>query len=515
MGMTETFFVARVGDTGGTADVIFIHGLTGHAKTTWSYPDSDEPSGPLWPKWIKEYIPGLNVYMLNYPSSLFRQWSKKEMSLFERAKATLDYLASYDGIGNRPIAIVTHSLGGLLAKQIIRTGLDSSDRAWKAIAENCRLVIFLATPHTGAGLASIFNFFFPRLRSGYMSLLQAYGSELDQLNDAYRKIAPRRKIKTTAFYETWKTKKALIIVGKGEADPGVAETELIAVGADHITICKPSNRHHEVYRGVLRRLQEFASNAAVISAKADKDQAAATVPQLFASMYGDGIATVLYFVLPFDGETIFAIPIQFIVKASGLRTIKNAHLKVEVADRLYLHNLIHREMNKIGTARKIKVVSDKGRTEHIAQVLYQLPAIHPNVRVSIWDHIFVKDSSVVEMKVDDSRNPVIVKGFINYPITLMVDGKDALPWAGEVKLQFRKGNFDDFSGVKQEEDRLIREIMQSGSANLDPCDATFIGFKKFTPRLIENSDLKMLDCDANSMTGINVSVTPTGVEPRK
>jgi hypothetical protein len=232
--VADDFIFRTVAASGGGSDIIFVHGLSGDPVATWTCPGSGELDGDYWPKWIYKDVQGLNVYTLGYPASLFAKWVKREMSLYERAKATLEYLASYE-IGPRPIALIAHSLGGLLAKQMIRTGLEASDPSWKAIATNCRLVMFLATPHTGSSLASIFDTILPSLSSSHAVLLQSGNSQLDELNEAYRRFAPNSAIQTAAYYETQVTK-AVIVVDKTAADPGVANTVPIPVEASVIAL---------------------------------------------------------------------------------------------------------------------------------------------------------------------------------------------------------------------------------------------------------------------------------------
>jgi hypothetical protein len=284
-----------------------IHGLVGDCVTTWTGPEPGESAGTFWPKWIFEDFPNLNVYTLTYPASLFEKWATNEMGLYDRAKATLDYLASF-GFGKRPIGFITHSLGGLLAKQIIRTGIEASDNSWNDIATNCRLVVFLATPHTGASLATVFTLVAPRIGSKYLHLLRTDSSELDQLNAAYRRLATALKIRTAAYFETKRTRKIAIVVDRTAADSGVAGTETVGIEASHIDICKPRDRTHEVYTGVRRHVAAFVENA--ITPTAETKQVMAThlqSQQLSACVFGEHAANQVYIVLPFDGDTIFAV----------------------------------------------------------------------------------------------------------------------------------------------------------------------------------------------------------------
>ncbi|WP_165768539.1 putative lipase [Sandarakinorhabdus cyanobacteriorum] len=57
-----------------------------------------------------------------------------------------------------------HSLGGLLIKSILRKSREASDQGLRAISDATRLVVFIATPHCGASLASIGKFVLPHFR---------------------------------------------------------------------------------------------------------------------------------------------------------------------------------------------------------------------------------------------------------------------------------------------------------------------------------------------------------------
>jgi alpha-beta hydrolase superfamily lysophospholipase len=118
-------------------DVLFVHGLTGTPKETWTNAD-----GAFWPKWLCADLPGVSVYTLGYPASMFGKWAKKEMDLHERAASMLEHLAAH-GIGKRPIALVCHSLGGILAKEMLRTSAECNDSSWQQIAEKHASLLFL------------------------------------------------------------------------------------------------------------------------------------------------------------------------------------------------------------------------------------------------------------------------------------------------------------------------------------------------------------------------------------
>lgn len=231
-------------------DVLFVHGLTGDPFETWTSGLEQE----YWPKWLCEELVGVSVYALGYPASIFGKWAKKEMNLHERAGNMLEHLAS-GGIGAKPIALVCHSLGGILVKEILRTSNECADEGWKAIAEQTRLAVFMATPHKGASLASAVKLIVPRLASAHVDLLTNDSGYLTSLNQSYRDLATGAGIATVAYYEKYKTKDVGFIVSEDSADPGVGRTRPVAVDADHISICKPAGRTDLIFTSLCRHLK--------------------------------------------------------------------------------------------------------------------------------------------------------------------------------------------------------------------------------------------------------------------
>ena len=240
------------GGTNSILDILFIHGLTGDPKDTWTSGGAEKE---YWPEWLCENFHNVLIYTLGYPASVLEKWAKQEMNLHERANNMLEQLASF-GIGDKPIVIVTHSLGGILAKEMLRASNECSDAAWKRIVENARLVAFLATPHTGAALGAVVKFFIPRLASTHVELLSNSGGFLTNLNQSYRELVAQRNIATVAYYEKYKTKNAFLVVSEESADPGVGGTRPIPVDADHITICKPASRNSLIYISLVRHIRE-------------------------------------------------------------------------------------------------------------------------------------------------------------------------------------------------------------------------------------------------------------------
>ena len=153
------------------ADIVFLHGLGGDAFTTWRYGKDESTS---WPHWLGDEFPDIGVWSLGYAASptkwmrlvgwLLSWFSSKwrdaghTMPLPDRAEQVLNLMVQRK-FGERPILLICHSLGGLLAKQILNTSKEAIDTREQNIFRQTRAVLFLATPHDGATLASLGNAF--------------------------------------------------------------------------------------------------------------------------------------------------------------------------------------------------------------------------------------------------------------------------------------------------------------------------------------------------------------------
>ncbi len=257
------------------ADVVFIHGLGGDAFKTWRYGDGDETS---WPHWVAEAFPEVGVWSLGYeagPSNslgalanLFRLGKRTAadgMSLPDRAAQVLDLLRLDERFrGRRPIVFVCHSLGGLLAKQIIRQDNDNAVSGnVLPISSRTAAILFLATPHHGANLASLANHFSAIFGpSASLRALSAHDPHLRNLYNWYRNYAPKLGISTQAYYEGREVL-GFRIVDETSSQPGVG-TDAVMLDEDHLSIAKPRDRSAQVclaLNDLLRTALEASVNA--------------------------------------------------------------------------------------------------------------------------------------------------------------------------------------------------------------------------------------------------------------
>ena len=258
---------------GGKVDVIFVHGLGGEYRDTWTNQQS-----VFWPETLASHLgTEARVWSLAYEAPV---WAVSEGGRLRETLGTdaitfLDLLQQKQ-IGDRPIVFITHSLGGLFVKAILRRADEarrqsSSRQIEHPIAAMTRAVVFFATPHCGsslirlkllipliakvgtAGLATGLALFvaLPKLMliglpslirwllrpSQYVEQLGDNDPSLREIADSYRRFAERSAITTVAYYEQ-KRVLGVSVVSPCSADPGLPQCTPIGMDANHIGISK-------------------------------------------------------------------------------------------------------------------------------------------------------------------------------------------------------------------------------------------------------------------------------------
>jgi hypothetical protein len=167
------------------------------------------------------------------------------MSIHDRALNAIALLEA-QGLGKNPTILICHSLGGLLAKQIIRQCVDSPGDFEKLFLKNLKGIVFLATPHSGSSVATWTTRLLSMFSGPALSELTLDNPQLRDLNVWYRMNVGRLGIKNQAYSETQKTG-GILIVDAASADPGVLDLIPIPVDATHVSICKIDSRENFLY----------------------------------------------------------------------------------------------------------------------------------------------------------------------------------------------------------------------------------------------------------------------------
>ncbi|WP_460396382.1 NACHT domain-containing protein [Actinophytocola sediminis] len=245
--------------------MVFVHGLDGDGRGTWSRKDAES----FWPEWLATDLAEVAVFTVGY-DAWSSGWRGRSMPMQDRAVNLMAQLQNH-GIGQRPLCFVTHSMGGLLVKEILLHAAECRTE-FAAFAEAAKGVVFLATPHTGAGLAKAVKALGVLYRgSPAVDDLERNKPYLRHLNDRYRNWVDDVKIGNLVFFETRATK-GLRVVDEMSANPGLARVTPIGVDANHVDICKPVDPQSLVYGQVKRFVSSLCDTLGHPGpAKADTD----------------------------------------------------------------------------------------------------------------------------------------------------------------------------------------------------------------------------------------------------
>ncbi|MDX1928300.1 MAG: hypothetical protein SFV81_17365 [Pirellulaceae bacterium] len=253
------FKIAGCNNKDRVADVIFVHGLGGNAKETW-HPENQPDK--FWPKWIHEKIPNVGVWTIEYEAAQ-TAWTGSALSLPDRAADVLGRL-SLAGLGNHPIIFVTHSLGGLVVKELLQRGTGDQVADWMVVANAVRGVMFIATPHSGSDLSTYLKYVSAFARTTpSISDLEAHHPRLRASNVWFRNNFTRLKIRVGVLYETKPTTKFKIgamVVDATSADPGIPGIAPEPVELDHVEICKPESKSSKVFLHTVRLIEKVISD---------------------------------------------------------------------------------------------------------------------------------------------------------------------------------------------------------------------------------------------------------------
>ncbi|KAJ8575579.1 hypothetical protein ON010_g3634 [Phytophthora cinnamomi] len=260
-------------------DVVFVHGLRGHPFGTWRTDMSNKLEGTndIWPDVLlardlqRSGVPA-RLVTLGYEAGMV-SWSSPwpSLTLQERARVMLSALyAAYIGrcrpnAPARPVIFITHSMGGLLTKQMLLVGREQRVRS--SLADNTAGVVFLAVPHFGSDLAK-------GVRSeSIRKLIQAHpaiadlgadpNGRLKDLNDSFKQLG----IDCFSVGEERAAPVALglsaVVVKPESADPGIGRFYVLP-DSDHMTICKAKSREEPLYQDILAQSRGGDAGVAVV-----------------------------------------------------------------------------------------------------------------------------------------------------------------------------------------------------------------------------------------------------------
>ncbi|GAW20598.1 hypothetical protein ANO14919_101060 [Xylariales sp. No.14919] len=234
--------VNKDGSSAEAIDVIAIHGINGHWKTTWE----DEETGTNWLQHsIPKHLKTARVMAFSYNSAV--QFSKSVSSVANFAEQLLESLMAQRVSGveqYRPMLFICHSLGGIVFKQACNQAYDNAryQPLLKAIAG----VAFFGTPHRGSSIACLGNILGRVLKAASFGantnaqLLRDLEKGSPVLDDIATTFMNRRyDFQICSFYETDKMDfMSSVVVDRYSAVLGIEGETVVAISGNYCLICR-------------------------------------------------------------------------------------------------------------------------------------------------------------------------------------------------------------------------------------------------------------------------------------
>ncbi|KAL8821642.1 MAG: hypothetical protein Q9223_000334 [Gallowayella weberi] len=237
LGLTPLFEPEEV-----LADFIFVHGLRGGSRKTWSF--SADPAH-FWPK---EWLPGdpdfknVRIHTFGYHSN----WGESKGSDFnvhDFGQNLIEEIHSSPTIARTcdvPLVLIGHSMGGLVIKKAVI--LSRENPAYKTIGDRIHSLYFLATPHRGSDLAKALN----NILKMVFKDTKAYVTNLERSSEAQQVISDSFRhyysgIHIHSFLESIPINLgygSALVVDRSSATLGYTEERVQFLDADHRSICK-------------------------------------------------------------------------------------------------------------------------------------------------------------------------------------------------------------------------------------------------------------------------------------
>ena len=238
-------------------DIIFVHGLGGDAYSTW-HPQEKPEADNSWLGWLGKDIENIGIWSVDYEVEAFR-WKGSTMPLADRGTNIIDLLDIYE-IGERPVIFITHSMGGLVVKQMLRHACDFGNPSWKKIVKQTKGIVFLSTPHSGSNIANWLQYIKGIIGTSVsVDELQANDPRLRELNTVYRNHTQLKEIPIIVYCENESTS-GVLVVNQTSADPGIPGVIPIPLDENHISIAKPKSNTSRLYLRVKKFIKECLSS---------------------------------------------------------------------------------------------------------------------------------------------------------------------------------------------------------------------------------------------------------------
>ncbi|KAI1167164.1 Alpha/Beta hydrolase protein [Nemania serpens] len=250
-------------------DVVFVHGLFGNRRTTWT------EHGVLWPlKLLPGDLPKARILTFGYDADVTKLNLENEITRGTIETHAADLCERLVGLraktdsSDRPLVFIAHSLGGLVCAQAMVKGSvgDSAGNSF-IIASNTRGMVFLGTPFHGSPVAP-----WAKIISTMLSAIHETDTrkikDLDQKSDKLKilaesfamtlnqRIRDNKEIRVSFFHETKSLHGSLIVPEPNSRISGFGDHA--SINADHSAMCKFADQETQGYQSVLAAIQKVS-----------------------------------------------------------------------------------------------------------------------------------------------------------------------------------------------------------------------------------------------------------------
>ena len=273
-GLTQVY--TPLGDERKFVDVVFIHGLNGHPKETWT----SEKSKIFWPVQllapvIQEDNTRVLVYGYDADVTSFTDGGSKDKihNYAEQLVAELCANRRKHKALKRPIIFVAHSLGGLVVKRALIYSSEirgNHTEHLRSIYVSTYGILFLGTPHKGFEtfewgflLESICSVV--ETQPQLINALKTNSETLQVIDRQFTQIVDRYRI--YFFHEAKPTKlrgSLKYIVSEESASPSIPDVDRASIQQDHFHMSKFEDDGAPGFHIVTEGIDRYASKASEI-----------------------------------------------------------------------------------------------------------------------------------------------------------------------------------------------------------------------------------------------------------
>ncbi len=242
--------------------VVFISGVLGDAQGTWENADTKA----YWPNLVANdpELKAFDVYVVSYRTTLLDYSS----NISEVANSILQDLIDKGFFRDyKQIHLITHSMGGLIAKRM----LVSLNRSFpENYLLTMRSVLLISTPSLGAELGKLASLFSrnPQFQNMAPADLNAY---IQTLEDDWQALLRQRRDLGAEWPVVYCAYETLPTYGAFVATRVYTSTQCdgnrLAVDADHLAIVKPGSRDEPPYPWARARVLEASKMKGPINRK--------------------------------------------------------------------------------------------------------------------------------------------------------------------------------------------------------------------------------------------------------